>query len=185
MNNCFKSGPGPRALIKKKTIKELDQQRKENRDREKNKNRDTSMMSLEIPAFEIPAFEFIDKMTSMCCSALNTYDMGLDFYDSEESLHQIIKENMMEEEEFSTYKFSKFILNKSKKHSAKMVLIELENHGMELKYCWENASVDIKDLSRKEKAVSYFIQIGDIYTFQQVFDFFEPDGVSNFIEGVE
>ena len=180
MNNCFKSGPGPRALIKKKTIKELDQQRKENRDREKNKNRDTSMMSL-----EIPAFEFIDKMTSMCCSALNTYDMGLDFYDSEESLHQIIKENMMEEEEFSTYKFSKFILNKSKKHSAKMVLIELENHGMELKYCWENASVDIKDLSRKEKAVSYFIQIGDIYTFQQVFDFFEPDGVSNFIEGVE
>lgn len=85
---------------------------------------------------------------------------------------------MMKGQNFSTNKFSEFILDKSKKHTVKLVLLELENYGMQLQYCWEHSDIDITHLSRKEKVVSYLISIGDIYTFKDLIDAFEPNGLN-------
>jgi hypothetical protein len=132
------------------------------------------------------ACNFIDMMSTYCCNTLNREELNLYFYKYEEyfykseeadPVYKIIEDNMMKGRYFSSKKFSEFLLDKSKLDDVKLALIELEEHGMQLKHCWEHTGISNEDLSRKEKVISYLIIIEDIYTFNDLFKAFEPNGL--------
>ena len=125
------------------------------------------------------AYIFINKMVYSMCSEMNRYELGLDFYecDSDDDIAMIIKHNLLDGQYFSSKKFSQFILDESKSLAIPLVLDELRNHGMQLHYCWTNAGIPDRELSRKEKVVSYLIGIEDIFTFKELIEAFKPNGL--------
>lgn len=119
------------------------------------------------------ACNFINMMSRWSCYVLNCQEFNIDFYKSEHPLHKIIEDNMMKGKFFSYKKFSQFLLDKSKRDDIKLALNELEEYGMNLKYCWETNGQDDEDLTRKEKAISCLILKEEIRTFNDLFEAFE------------
>ena len=125
------------------------------------------------------AFEFINYMTVSICSTLNQYSIGNDFCEESDPIALIIKQNILNSNnDFSVNKFERFILDESKSIAVKLVLIELEEHGLDLLHCWGNACVIDTELNtRKERVISHLIMTGDISTFKELFEAFEPNGL--------
>jgi hypothetical protein len=125
------------------------------------------------------AYIFINKMVDSACSLMNRDELGIDFYrcDHDDHLAMIIKHNLLDGATFCGTKFSRFILDKSKKLAIPLVLDHLENNGMQLYYCWTNADIIEDELTRKEKVISYLIGIQDIFTFRELIEAFKPGGL--------
>jgi hypothetical protein len=125
------------------------------------------------------AYIFINKMVDSACSLMNRHELGIDFYecDSGDHVAMIIKHNLLDGNNFCGTKFSEFILDKSKSLAVPLVLDQLENNGMQLHYCWTNAEIPDTELTRKEKVISYLVGIQDIFTFRELIEAFEPNGL--------
>ena len=129
------------------------------------------------------AGEFIDMISYEFCAEMNAAEMNLDFYtsDDDEQEYKVIEDNMMIGKKNSQKKFSDFALDKSKRDDLKQALNDLENHGVDLNYFFNEESVhdyyDDCDLPRKHKVVIFLITRGYIHTFKDLFNAFEPNGL--------
>ena len=126
------------------------------------------------------AGEFINMMSCACCHEMNAVEINLEFYtpDDNEQEYKVIEDNMMRGKLFSQKKFSRFALDKLKRDDLKQALNDLENHGMDLKYCWEQTGIQYSDLSLKEKVIAFLITEDDINTFDDLFKAFEPNCIN-------
>lgn len=109
---------------------------------------------------------FIEKMVPNATQKLNDHMMGPVFYENTTNpAHMMIKETLLDGYIFCPDKFSKFILDESKRTDVKLVMNALERQGVYLS--WINSSM--KDLNPEEADISDKIKRFEIQTYEELF----------------
>lgn len=107
-----------------------------------------------------------EKMIPNTIQKLNDHMMGpVFYYETTNPVHMMIKETLLDGYIFCPDKFSKFILDESKRTDVKIVMNALERQGVYLS--WINSST--KNLNPEEAAISDKIKSFEIQTYEEFF----------------